>query len=76
MSERSYYLATIVAKVDGDVDSIFWHRHQEYILESLACGFSLRIAEPFLEKGREGVAINGVSRLVVLYRDLTVALHR
>ena len=35
MGERCHHLASVVAQVNGDVYRILWHRHEEYVFETL-----------------------------------------
>ncbi len=76
VGERGGYLAAVVAQVEGDVYSIFRHRYEEYVLETLGVLLCLWIGEPFLEEGREGIAVDDFARAVVAYGYLSVAFYR
>ena len=75
MGEACGHFPSVVVEGEGDIHRILWHRNEEDVLETLGILLSLRIAEPFLEKGREGVAVDDLARMVVTYRDLSISLY-
>ena len=76
VGERRHHLAAVVAQVNGDVDRILRHRHQEDILKALRRGLGLGVRQPLLKQRREGIAVDDLPRAVVAHRNLTVTLHR
>lgn len=75
VGERGHHFPAVIAQVDGDINRVFWHGHQEYVFEALGRGLGLGISEPFLEQGGKGVAIDDGLRLVVSHGHLPVALY-
>ena len=69
------HLPAVVAQVDGNVDSVLREWYEEYVLERFCLRLGLRIGEPFLEEGGEGVAVDDFVAVVVADGYLSVALH-
>ena len=73
--KRGHHLVAVVHEVDGDVDRIFRHGYEKYILERFLLSLRLVVAKPFLEERREGVAVDDVFRAMLHHDDLSVAFN-
>ena len=64
-----------VAQLNGDVDRVARHRHQEHVLHRLAHGLGLGGRNPLLKQARERVAVDDRAAAMVAHGDVAVAGH-